>query len=227
MARILVIEDEADLRDMLRANLTREGFEVEVHADGQPGLDAHAQKPADLLVLDLMLPGLDGFQVLRALRSRRDPLPVLMLTARGEEDARLNGFALGADDYLVKPFSVLELIGRVRAILRRSRPAISHLPTSLVSGPFRMDLARMALYRGPQRLELGARGLRVLEVLWRRPQKTLARMEILTSAWEPDARPGVRTVDVHIGVIRRELGEGEGFIATVDGIGYQWTRPVA
>ena len=155
MTHILVVEDEPSLCQLLVNNLAFEGYSVEAVGDGLPALAAHAVRRADLIVLDLMLPQLDGFQVLKTLRKHMDEVPVLMLTARGEEIDRVQGLSLGADDYLVKPFSVLELMARVKAILRRTRPM--DRPPLLHSGPFRFDLPRLETRRDGKVLELTPR----------------------------------------------------------------------
>lgn len=226
VAHILVVEDEPSLCQLLVNNLSFEGYSVEAAGDGVPGLAAHAAHRADLIVLDLMLPQLDGFEVLRTLRERKDEVPVLMLTARGEEIDRVQGLSLGADDYLVKPFSVLELIARVKAILRRTRPL--DRPILLRSGPFRFDLPRLEAKREGRMLELTPREFRLLEILITHAGRTHSRKELLALAWEPDARPSARTVDVHIANLRRKLGEEETapWIATVGGEGYRWITPV-
>jgi DNA-binding response OmpR family regulator len=219
-----VVEDEPRLRGLIASDLAAEGYSVETCHDGLPALVAHRSLPADLLVLDLMLPAMDGFQVLRALRDAGDETPVLILTARGEEPARVQGFQLGADDYLVKPFSILELLGRVKAILRRARKAPEAKASRFRSGPFVLDRGRLGIQRDGAWLDLGIQRVRLLEVLWRRSGHTLARTELLNLAWEPDARPGLRTVDVHVAQLRKQLGEE--WIVTVEGIGYRWTAPV-
>ena len=223
---ILVVEDEPSLCQLLVNNLSFEGYSVEAAGDGVPGLAAHAARRADLIVLDLMLPQMDGFAVLKSLRDRKDEVPVLMLTARGEETDRLQGLSLGADDYLVKPFSVLELIARVKAILRRTRPV--DRPPLLRSGPFRFDLPRLEAKREGRMLELTPREFRILEILITHPGRTHSRKEVLQLAWEPDARPSARTVDVHIANLRRKLGAEAGapWIATVGGEGYRWVTSV-
>jgi DNA-binding response OmpR family regulator len=225
MPRILIVEDEPSLRELLVNNLRAENWDVHGEADGLPALRWHMEHHADLIILDLMLPDMDGFQVLRALRDQGDDVPVLMLTARGEESTRVQGFDLGTDDYLVKPFSILELLGRLRAILRRTRKISTKRARVLRSGPFHLDLTEMSVHRAGRRLDVGTRGFRILEVLLRRPGQTLGRTEILNLAWEADCRPGPRTVDVHIGLLRRKLGSEE-CITTVEGIGYRWTSPV-
>ncbi|WP_285726490.1 response regulator transcription factor [Geothrix rubra] len=226
MTHILVVEDEPSLCQLLVNNLSFEGYSVEAAGDGVPALAAHAARRADLIVLDLMLPQMDGFEVLRNLRERKDEVPVLMLTARGQETDRVQGLSLGADDYLVKPFSVLELIARVKAILRRTRPV--DRPPLLRSGPFRFDLPRLEARREGRTLDLTPREFRLLEILITHPGRTHSRRELLQLAWEPDARPSARTVDVHIANLRKKLGEEQGtpWIATVGGEGYRWVTPV-
>ncbi|WP_243323781.1 response regulator transcription factor [Geothrix sp. SG200] len=226
MTHILVVEDEPSLCQLLVNNLSFEGYSVEAVEDGVPALAAHTARAADLIVLDLMLPQLDGFEVLRTLRDRRDHVPVLLLTARGEEADRVKGLSLGADDYLVKPFSVLELVARVKAILRRTRPV--DRPTLLRSGPFRFNLPRLEARREGRPLELTPREFRLLEILISHAGRTHSRKELLQLAWEPDARPSARTVDVHIANLRRKLGEelGSPWITTVGGEGYRWITPV-
>ena len=226
VTHILVVEDEPSLCQLLVNNLSFEGYSVEAAGDGVPALAAHAAHRADLIVLDLMLPQMDGFEVLRTLRERKDEVPVLMLTARGEETDRVQGLSLGADDYLVKPFSVLELIARVKAILRRTRPV--DRPPLLRSGPFRFDLPRLEARRDGRLLELTPREFRLLEILITHPGRTHSRKELLQLAWEQDARPSARTVDVHIANLRRKLGEelGSPWITTVGGEGYRWITSV-
>lgn len=228
MTRILVVEDEPSLRHLLLTNLAFEGYAVEGVDDGIPALAAHAARRADLVVLDLMLPALDGFRVLEDLRGRGDAVPVLLLTARGDEADRVKGLSMGADDYLVKPFSVLELVARIKAILRRVQPTLPG-PRTLRSGPFRFDLPALEASRDGRPLDLTPREFRLLEILITRPGKTHSREELLRLAWEADARPTPRTVDVHVANLRRKLGEeapGRPGIATVGGEGYRWTGPV-
>ncbi|BDU72648.1 response regulator transcription factor [Mesoterricola silvestris] len=223
MAHLLVVEDELELQQLLVTNLEYEGFSVEVADDGVPALAAHARRRADLILLDLMLPRLDGFKVLEELRKANDDVPVLMLTARGAEADRVKGLSLGADDYLVKPFSVLELVARIRAILRRTRQA--EPPKVLTSGPYRFDFAAMTATRDGRNLELTSREMRILEILVTYPGRTHSRSDLLRLAWEADARPSPRTVDVHVANLRKKLGDDDKnrHIATVGGEGYRWT----
>ena len=227
MTHILVVEDETSLRQLLTQNLSYEGYSVAAAADGGEALSSHQTRRADLIVLDLMLPVVDGFQVLRTLREHQDPVPVLMLTARGAEQDRVQGLSLGADDYLVKPFSVLELIARVKAILRRTRP--SEKPKALRSGPFRFDLPRLEATRDEQIMDLTPREFRLLEILITHPGRTHSRLELLQQAWDKDAQPTARTVDVHIANLRKKLGDesGKAYIATVGGEGYRWVLSVS
>jgi two-component system phosphate regulon response regulator PhoB len=226
VTHILVVEDEPSLRLLLANNLTFEGYTVEAVGDGIPALASQQARPADLIILDLMLPELDGFRVLHALRERQDPVPVLMLTARGAESDRVQGLSLGADDYLVKPFSVLELVARVKAILRRTRPV--DRPQTMRSGPFRFNIPAMEVNREGRPLELTPREFRLLEILVTHPGRTHSRNELLQLAWEADARPSPRTVDVHIANLRKKLEDAEDhtWIATVGREGYRWTEPV-
>ncbi|MBI4913898.1 MAG: response regulator transcription factor [Acidobacteria bacterium] len=227
MVHILVVEDEPSLRQLLVNNLGFEGYSVDAVEDGIPALAAHQSRRADLIILDLMLPAMDGFQVLAALRQRKDPVPVLMLTARGEEADRVKGLSIGADDYLVKPFSVLELSARIKAILRRTQP---QAPAQVLrSGPFRFDLPALEAFRDGSLVDMTPREFRLLEILITHAGRTHSRNELLSLAWEPDARPTPRTVDVHVANLRKKLGEddlGRPYIATVGGEGYRWTLGV-
>lgn len=226
VTHILVVEDEPSLRKLVADNLGFEGYDVTAVEDGIPALEAHRTRPADLIVLDLMLPRMDGFELLQVLRRAHDPVPVLMLTARGAEADRVKGLSQGADDYLVKPFSVLELLARIKAILRRTLPEV--MPSHLRSGPFLFDLLAMEASRDGHTLDLTPREFRILEILITHAGRTHSRSEILQQAWEADARPTPRTVDVHVANLRKKLGDEDrrGLVATVGGEGYRWTQPV-
>lgn len=227
MPRLLIVEDELDLRLLLQAHLESEGHLVDAAPDGAAALTMHAAHPADLVLLDLSLPALDGLAVLKALRSRGDDVPVLVLTARGSEADRITGLDGGADDYLAKPYSVLEVLARVRALLRRSKP--KRPPSRLLkSGPYRIDLLLKCVRRGTQVVELGHREFRLLEILLARPGRTFSRRELLNLAWEADARPGPRTVDAHVAHLRKKLGDSgrHPCITTAEGEGYAWTQEV-
>jgi DNA-binding response OmpR family regulator len=225
--RILIVDDELEFRSMLRVNLEAEGYCVVEAADGTAGLALHRQAPVDLIVLDLMLPNMDGLQFLQTLRSAGDDIPVLMLTARSEERTKLKGFDSGADDYLTKPCSILELLSRVRAILRRVRKTFATAPPQwLVSGPFRLDRQHGEFFRGSERLEIGPQGVRILEILFTGQKRLHSRGDILRLAWESTDYPGLRAVDAHIFLIRKLLGDERRWLMTVEGMGYRWTHPV-
>lgn len=224
LAHLLVVEDEVELQQLLVTNLEYEGFSVEVAADGGPALEAHRLRRADLILLDLMLPGLDGFEVVQHLRKTQDSVPILMLTARGAEADRVRGLSLGADDYLVKPFSILELVARIKAILRRVR--VAEPARTFQCGTFRFDFAAMVATRDGLPLDLTSREMRILEILVTYPGRTHSRSDLLRLAWESDARPSPRTVDVHVANLRKKLGDDEKhrLITTVGGEGYRWTE---
>lgn len=226
MPKILVVEDQIELADTLRSVLTFEGFEVLTARDGERALEDFAREPIDLVVLDLMLPGVDGYQVVTRLRQAGSSVGVLMLTARGEEGDRIRGLKLGADDYMVKPFSMLELLERIKAILRRTRPATPQ-PTFL-SGPLRLESASMKATLDGQPLDLTAKQFLLLELLLAHAGTTLDRSEILRHVWPPDSRPSLRAVDVHMTRLRRKIGDTEatGFIRSIASAGYRWALPV-
>ncbi len=225
--RILIVEDELRLAEMVKANLETENFEVIIEGDGASALARQCSEPSDLIILDLMLPGLNGFEVLRALRRREDSVPVLILTARSGSDDRIEGLSCGADDYLAKPFAILELIARVRAILRRTSP--SEASKRIVqSGPFRIDFIQFTVHKGRTDLKLSLREFRLLEVLIAHPGRVHARQDLVNLAWEMDARPTLRTVDKHIAALRKKLGgtEEHPVIQTLDREGYRWLLPI-
>ncbi len=220
--QILVVEDEPPLVEVLRYNLEKEGYRVDVAEDGAAALDKVRQIAPDLIILDWMLPELSGIEVCRQLRE--DPeskdVPVIMLTARGEEADRVKGFASGADDYVVKPFSPAELLARVRAVLRRS---ISSAPDeTLTYGDLTMDLAAHKVVRGKRPVHLGPTEFRLLRVLLKRPGRVFSREQLLDLAWGRDIYLEARTIDVHIRRLRKQLnGPGEAdLIRTVRGAGY-------
>jgi len=218
---VMVMEDEKEIRDLVRYNLERAGFRVAAVADGDEGLKRVFASRPDALVLDLMLPGRSGLEVLRELRGEpltRD-LPVLVLTARGAEMDKLLGFDHGADDYLTKPFSPRELIARLRALLRRARPERG--AEALEVGALRVDRgAHEASYRG-RALDLTPREFDLLAFLARHPGRVLSREELLRKVWGYDYVGETRTVDVHVRRLRKKLGEDEAVIETVTGAGYK------
>ncbi|WP_229684931.1 response regulator transcription factor [Deinococcus roseus] len=217
-ARILVVEDEHSLASIMEAYLRREGFHTERASSGKEALQlAHTWKP-DLILLDIMLPELDGLEVLKRLQTAQQDVRVILLTARSEQLDKLLGLKLGADDYVVKPFDPNEVVLRVHAVLRRSQPQ----PTpALRLGQLELDLQAMNVQVSGTRVHLTLTEYRLLEVLARHPQRTFSREELLERCWEGDALG--RTVDVHMGTLRRKLEQHGivGMLETVRGVGYR------
>lgn len=219
---VLLVEDEPAQAEMLAYNLSREGFVVTVVGDGEEGLLAARETLPDAIVLDWMLPGLSGIEVCRQLRgdsSTRD-IPILMLTARGEEEDRVRGIETGADDYVVKPYSPREVVARIKALLRRANPA-GALDT-LTFADLSMDLVRHKVTRADQPLHLGPKEFKLLKVLMERPSRVFSREQLLDLVWGRDVYVEDRTVDVHIRRLRKALNEGDkaDLIRTVRGEGY-------
>jgi two-component system phosphate regulon response regulator PhoB len=221
-ASILIVEDEEPLRVLLRYNLEAEGFDVTATARGDEVETMVAERKPELILLDWMLPGLSGIEICRRLRSREDTrdIPVIMLTARGEETERIRGLATGADDYVVKPFSVPELIARVRSILRRANPEA--VAERLEAGDIALDRATRRVVRGGRDLNLSPTEFRLLEHLMRHPGRVFTRDQLLNAVWGHDIYVDDRTVDVHIGRLRKSLNRGGARdpIRTVRGTGY-------
>ena len=221
-ARILIVEDEEPLTIMLRYNLEKEGFAVETSAHGEEADLRIRENPPDLAVVDWMLPGLSGIELVRRLRARPETkqLPIIMLTARGEEPERVRGLATGADDYIVKPFSVPELLARVQALLRRARP--ERLSAILAVGDIQLDREKKRVLRGGREITLGPTEFRLLEFLMESPGRVYSRDQLLNSVWGHDVYIDERTVDVHVGRLRKALNRGRESdpIRTVRGGGY-------
>ncbi|HVL66524.1 MAG TPA: response regulator transcription factor [Vicinamibacterales bacterium] len=227
MTRVLIIEDNHDLAFGLRNNLEIEGYTVDVAADGPSGLSAARQSPPDLVVLDLMLPGMDGYRVLRQLRDDGFSMPVLILTARGEEADKVLGFRLGADDYVTKPFGLLELLARVEALLRRTRAAgRPAAPPVHRFGDVEVDESTRAVRRGGREVPLTPMEFDLLVALLRRRGAVASRLELLTEVWGHSSAVMTRTVDTHIGELRRKLEADPAtpkHILTVRKAGYRLT----
>lgn len=222
--RILVVEDESDLALMLAYNLEAEGYVAECVERGDEAELRLAENPPDLVVLDWMLPGVSGLEICRRLRAREatKTLPVIMLTARGEEGERVRGLSVGADDYVVKPFSVPELMARVRALLRRSRP--ERIAERLNAGDLDLNRETRRVRRGVRDVHLGPTEFRLLEYLLEKPGRVFSRAQLLDGVWGQAAEIDERTVDVHVGRLRKALSRGRERdpIRTVRGTGYSF-----
>jgi two-component system, OmpR family, phosphate regulon response regulator PhoB len=221
-ARVLIVEDEEALTTLLRYNLEAEGYEVDAVARGDDAEIRLRESMPDLVLLDWMLPGLSGIELCRRIRSRAETerLPVIMLTARGEETERVRGLATGADDYVVKPFSVPELVARVRALLRRVKP--EHVAAVLRAGDITLDRDTKRVHRGTREIRLGPTEFRLLEFLMQAPGRVFAREQLLDSVWGRDVYIDERTVDVHVGRLRKSINRARDTdpIRTVRGAGY-------
>jgi DNA-binding response OmpR family regulator len=224
MKTILVVDDERNIVDLLRLYLEKEGFAVVAAGDGEEGLALHQRHDPDLVVLDLMLPKVDGFEVCREIRRRGDT-PILMLTARSDDIDAIIGLELGADDYVTKPFHPRALVARVKAILRRTE-VTSRGGRPIEVGSLRIDPRRRDATVGDRRLQLRAREFDLLVALARDPGIVMTRDSLLEDVWGTDFPGETRTVDVHVAEVRKKLGEDGPAIETLRGIGYRLVPPV-
>ncbi|GLY68211.1 response regulator transcription factor [Amycolatopsis taiwanensis] len=218
--RVLVVEDERPFAETLRRGLIAEGFTVDVVHTGPEGLWAATERAYDVIVLDIMLPELSGYEVLKRLRATERWTPVLMLTAKDGEYDEADAFDLGADDYLTKPFSYVVLLARLRALLRRGAPA---RPAVLTAGDLRLDPAARTVHRGQTRIELTAREFGLLEFLLRRRGEALTKNEILSHVWDAHYEGDENVVEVYIGYLRKKIDNpfGTHTIQTLRGVGYR------
>lgn len=224
-ARILVVEDERDIAALVSYHLTKEGYRVRTAEGGTEALEAAASERPDLLVLDLMLPGFSGYEVLQEVRRRPElaDVPVVVLTARRDEADRIKGLELGADDYITKPFSPRELVLRVGAVLRRVQsPAVTGAGRVLIGGPVTVDLNAMTASVDGQQLDLTPTEYRLLTTLLERRGRVQSRQQLLEIAWDIHARIETRTVDMHVQRLRTKLGDAGHYIETVRGFGYRF-----
>ncbi|SDT74015.1 response regulator transcription factor [Actinoplanes derwentensis] len=215
--RVLVVEDERVIAEAVAARLRGEGFRVQVVGDGPGAVAAARQDPPDVVVLDVMLPGFDGLEVCRRIQAER-PVPVLMLTARGDETDLLVGLAVGADDYMAKPFSMRELTARVHALLRRASQTAAAKPEALHVGDLEINQAERRVLRGGTEVHLTPTEFDLLVHLAGRPRTVLPRERLLADVWGWADASGTRTVDSHVKALRRKLGAD--LIRTVHGVGY-------
>ena len=222
--RILLVEDEPGLVLTLTDRLAREGYAVESSTDGESGLERAAGEAFDLVLLDVMLPRLGGFDVLKELRRRNVETPVIMLTARGQVVDRVVGLKLGADDYVTKPFEMVELLARIEAKLRRAT-GTPHPAEGYQFGTVRIDFRRAEVTRDGQPLELSAREFQLLKYFIEHRGATLTREELLNEVWGYNAMPSTRTVDVHVAWLRQKIepnARHPQFVITVHGMGYKF-----
>jgi DNA-binding response OmpR family regulator len=223
MERLLVIEDELPMRTALSDALGAEGYRVLTAADGESGLRRALEEKPDLILLDIMMPHMDGFTVCAELRRLANTTPILMLTAKGQVEDRVHGLDAGADDYLVKPFSTEELLARVRALLRRVRKE-TWAATTLSLGGVEVDLARQTARRGRREVHLTAREFAMLRLMAESPGEPVSRERFLDAVWGYTAFPTTRTVDNHIASLRAKIEpdpEEPRWIKTVHGVGYR------
>jgi two-component system phosphate regulon response regulator PhoB len=219
--QLLVVEDEDALSALLQYNLDKEGYQVTVAADGEEALVLIDETPPDLIVLDWMLPKVSGVEVCRRLRARPETrnMPIILLTARGEETDRIRGLDTGADDYIVKPFSMSELAARIRAVLRRIRPGLAE--DRLHHGDIMVDRVAHRVRRADLEIHLGPTEFRLLDYLMQHPGRVFSREQLLDAVWGSDVYVEARTVDVHIGRLRKALNQGgDDPIRTVRSAGY-------
>ena len=222
---ILVIEDDSDIRELVQFNLARQGFAVMEAKDGEDGLGKAKQLKPDLIVLDLMLPGLDGIDVCKTLRGGPETkgIPIVILSAKGEESDIVVGLELGADDYVCKPFSPRELIARIRAVLRRTKVESTETESEerYTVGPIEIDAARHEVFHRNEPMQLTLAEYRLLSTLVSRPGRVFTRGQLLEKIAGTDTFVIDRNVDVHVRAIRKKLGEDSDFIVTVRGVGYK------
>jgi len=228
-ATILIVEDETDLSELMRYNLEAEGFRVMGAESGDEAVERIRDGVPDLILLDWMLPGLSGIELCRRWRSREETArtPIIMITARGEEEERVRGLATGADDYVVKPFSMPELVARIQALLRRSSPQL--VTNVLKAGDLELDRQSHRVRRAGRDLHLGPTEYRLLEYLMRHPGRVYSRAQLLDGVWGNDVYVDERTVDVHVGRLRKAINRGRSPdpIRTVRGAGYAFDERFA
>ena len=224
MPRVLVVEDEPEMAMILRDNLEFEGYQVLVAETGEQGLAIAAREHPELILLDLMLPRMSGYELCRKLRSEGVTIPIVMLTARGDEADRIVGLDLGADDYITKPFSVRELLARIRAVLRRAQ-VHSALPAELRFGNVVVDFRRYEARKGDRPVDLTRKEFGLLRLLAARSGEPVTRDALLNEVWGYDATPTTRTVDNHVASLRAKLEDNPSdprHLFTVHGVGYKW-----
>jgi two-component system alkaline phosphatase synthesis response regulator PhoP len=218
---IYCVEDDSGIRELMLYTLRISGYDAEGFSEGKTMLEALHQKQPELILLDIMLPGMDGMEILRHLRSFSD-VPVILASAKGTEYDRITGLDAGADDYLVKPFSMIEMVSRVKAVLRRSRP--KEASPLLSHGNLRMDTHEHRVWVEDVHVELTLKEFAMLKLFLQHPGKVFTRDQLLEQVWGTDYFGESRTVDVHIATLRTKLGNSGGMIRTIRGVGYRLER---
>lgn len=224
--RILIIEDEFGIRSFVAINLKEAGYEVQEAATGEEGLKLAEEFKPELVVLDVMLPGMDGYQVCKVLRESYQEIGILLLTAKGQDMDKIIGLELGADDYMVKPFNPLELLARIKAILRRSRPALQYANDTIRSALFELDLTAKTFKKSEREIELTPKEYLIIKIFMENPQSAFSRDELLNLAWGEAFFGDTKTVDVNIRRLREKIEEDPSnpkHIQTVWGYGYRWS----
>jgi len=226
MAEILIIEDERDIAEAVEYNLKREGFKVSKSHDGLNGLKAAEEKIPSLILLDLMLPGIDGLEVCRKLKKNQKTqnIPIIMLTAKGEETDKVVGLELGAEDYITKPFGMKELVARVKTVLRRSGAKIETPQNIVKMKDLEIDPDRHEVSAAGKTIELTAKEFQLLYFLAQNPERVFSRERLLDAVWGIEVAIETRTVDVHVRRLREKLGKAGKHILTLRGVGYKFIK---
>lgn len=228
---ILVVEDEEPIRKFIKINLERNGFNVLEAASGEKGLELARQEKVDLVVLDIMLPGIDGFQTCKILRQEHPNIGIIMLTAKSQDIDKIMGLEYGTDDYMVKPFNPMELVLRIRSLIRRIDPDENLVDDDnlIINGPFRMDVYSRKFFKNNEEIELTPTEFSIIKLFIEKPGKAFSRDEILNTIWGYDFVGDSKIVDVNIRRIRSKIEDNSRdpkYIETVWGIGYRWTKNV-
>ncbi len=223
-AKILLVEDDKHISKLVKYNLEKNGFDCISVITGEEAFEILDRMPVDLIILDIMLPKMDGFEVCKHIRNHKkfSVIPVIMLTARGEEVDRIVGLELGADDYMIKPFSPRELILRVKAILKRGRPKEEPVKEIIEAGPITLDTARHKVVVDKKEVVLTAMEFKLLLTLMQRQGRVQSRDKLLSDVWDIESDVTTRTIDTHVKRLRQKLGKGGNFIETIRGHGYRF-----
>ncbi|BFH62316.1 response regulator transcription factor [Paenibacillus azoreducens] len=225
--RVLIVEDEDNIRRFISINLSQTGFEVNEAATGTEALQSFSDSRPDIIVLDIMLPDVDGFEICRKLRKADASVIIVFLTAAGQDLDKIKGLEIGADDYIVKPFNPLELVARINAILRRTAVSLKPQKLTLESGPFRMELNSNKMYKHDALIELTPKEFQMIRAFLEHPDTALSRNELLNLVWGEDFIGDPKTVDVHVRKLREKLEDDDSkpqWIETVWGLGYRWRK---